>query len=69
VRGEARDLLSLEVRNFERLAMSGRPNRLRHVPEVEAPALEGSVAKDGEGAEAGREDEDPAGDDGARDGP
>jgi hypothetical protein len=51
----------LEVRDLERVSMSSRPHRLHHVSEVEAPALEGAVTQDGKGAEAGCEDDDPAG--------
>ena len=54
VRREPGDLLALEVRDAKRMAVSGRPDRLHHVPEVEAARLEGAVAEDGERGEAGR---------------
>ena len=40
MRGEPRRLLAGEVRHRERIAVRGRPDRLRHVPEVEAAGVE-----------------------------
>src|SRR4029450_12136423 len=45
------DLLALEVRDLERVPMSGRPYRLSHVPEVEAPRVVRAVLEDRERAE------------------
>ena len=55
VRAEAGDLLAADVRDGEDVAVRGRPDRLRHVPQVEAAALEGAVAEDGQGGEEGGE--------------
>jgi hypothetical protein len=61
MRGQTRDLLALQVRDLERLPVRGRPDRLHHVSEVEAPALEGAMAQEGEGTETGGVGDDPAG--------
>jgi hypothetical protein len=51
VRAEPRDLLAADVGDGEDVAGGRRPHRLRHVPEVEAAALEGPVPEDGDDAE------------------
>ena len=57
MRAEARDLLAVHVRDREHVAVCGRPDRLRHVAEVEAAALEGAVPEHRERAEDAREGE------------
>ena len=47
VRAQPRDLLAVDVGDREHVAVRGRPDRLRHVPEIEAAAVEGAVAEDG----------------------
>ena len=61
MRRESGDLLALEVRDLEWFPVCGRPDRLHHVPEVEATAFERSMTQDREGAKTGGEDDDPAG--------
>src|SRR2546430_2434388 len=48
------DLVTLEVRDPERPAVRRRPDRLHHVPEVEAAGLERLVPEAREGGEPGR---------------
>jgi hypothetical protein len=62
VGAESRHLVALQVRNLERLAMRRRPDRLHHVSEIEATALERSMTQDRESAEASGEGHDSAGD-------
>ena len=52
VRAEPRGLLAGQVRDLEEVAVRGRPDRLRHVAEVEATGLEGTLARDRERGEA-----------------
>ena len=54
MRCEARRLLALEVRHLEWMAVRGRPDRLHHVPEVEAAGVERAVAQDRERREPRR---------------
>jgi hypothetical protein len=54
VRTEAGHLVAAQARDLERVAVRRRPDRLHHVPEVEAAGREGSVAQDRERGEAGR---------------
>ena len=54
VRAEAGDLLAVDVGDREEVAVRRRPDRLRHVSEVEAPAAESLVPKDGSSAEDAR---------------
>ena len=53
VRGQARDLVALQVRDPQRPAVRRRPDRLHHVAEVEAAGLEGAVAQHRERRECG----------------
>ena len=55
VRAEPRDLLAVDVRDREEVAVGGRPDRLRHVAEVEAAALESAVPEHGGRSEAAGE--------------
>jgi hypothetical protein len=48
VRAETDDLVAAEIGDRERAAMGRRPDRLHHVPEVEAPGRERPVPEDGE---------------------
>ena len=41
MRGEPRDLLAVQVRHAQRVAVRRPPDRLHHVPEVEAAGHEG----------------------------
>ena len=52
VRRQARDLCAMEVRHLERVAVRRRPDRLHHVPEVEAACRERPLPKDRECCEA-----------------
>ena len=54
MRSEPGDLFALEVGDPERVAVRGRPDRLHHVPQVEATGLERAVALDRERGEPSR---------------
>ena len=55
VRAQPGDLLTVDIGDREEVAVRGRPDRLRHVSEIEATAAERAVPKDGRGAEDARE--------------
>ena len=59
--GEPVRLLAGEVRHRERIAVCGRPDGLRHVPEVEAAGVKRAVPEHGERSEPGREGRDGEG--------
>src|SRR5262249_49850967 len=48
VRGEPRYLLAGGARHLEEVTVRGRPDRLHHVPEIEAAGVEGVLALDRE---------------------
>ena len=54
VGAEPRDLLALQARDLEQVAVRSRPHCLHHVAQVEAGGLEGAVAQDRERSEARR---------------
>ena len=47
VRAEPGDLLAVDIGDREEVAVRGRPDRLRHVSEIEATAAERAVPEDG----------------------
>ena len=66
VGGEPRDLLAVEVRHLQWMAVCRPPDRLDHVPEVEATGDEGLVAKGRQRRKSGRIRDDRAGEEDAR---
>jgi hypothetical protein len=55
MRAEAKHLLPAQVRDAQRMSVRREPDRLHHVPEVEAAGLERAVAQHRERTEPGRE--------------
>ena len=53
VGGEPRDLVPAQAGHGQRVPVRRRPDGLHHVAEVEAPGLQGAVAQNREGREAG----------------